>query len=415
MNTSNAINPYIDLPRSGLEPPLTEMEAAVQESAHRLARDVLRPAGARLDRLTPQEVVAPDSELWEVLKKAQGLGLNLLEMAELEPVERVRLLGIASEELAWGDAGLAGAILVNHFPVIYAMQAGNMGMARYCEGKLGCWGITEPDHGSDMLDASGQLRAPGSDYGRPNCVARIDGDKVIVHGQKSAWVSGAMTAEVCALFCHAEVDGDTRPGIAVIVPLDAPGVSRGKPLDKLGLRGLNQGELFFDNVEVPIANLLAGPDSYQELAYDMLSEANPHVAVMFVGLARAAYEHALAYAHERKQGGVPIIYHQQVRYRLFHMFRKVEAARALTRRVMEYNAIAPRPALQGSTAAKIAATQTAFEVASDALQMFGGNGVTREYPMEKLLRDARAGLIADGCNEVLAIKGGSMLVNPDWL
>ncbi|GGO89436.1 acyl-CoA dehydrogenase [Marinobacterium nitratireducens] len=400
---------------SGLESPLSEMEMMVQESTHRFAREVLRPAGTQLDRLSADEMVAVDSPLWEVLEKAKDLGLSLTAMADMDPVERMRLLAIASEELAWGDVGLAGAILVNHFPVMYSLLAGNLAMAEYCEGKRGCWAITEPDHGSDMLDASASLQASGGAYGRPNCVARIDGDKVVINGQKSAWVSGAITAEVCALFCHADIDGQVQPGMAIIVPLDLPGVSRGKPLDKMGMRGLNQGELYFDNVEVPVEHLLAGPETYQKLAYDMLSEANPHVALLFVGLARAAYEHALEYAHERKQGGVPIIQHQNVRYRLFHMFRKVEAARALVRRVMEFNATAPSPALHGSTAAKITATQTAFEVASEALQMFGGNGLTREYPMEKLLRDARAGLIADGCNEVLALKGGALLFNPELL
>lgn len=400
---------------SGLETPLNEMEALVQENCHRFAQEVLRPAGERLDKLTPEEMIAPSSELWEVLESSKALGLEISTMMEMEPLERVRLMCLASEELGWGDGGLAAAILVNHFPVIYSMLAGNMAMVEYCEGKRGCWGITEPDHGSDMLDADGSLQAPGGSYGRPNCVARIEGDKVIINGQKSAWVSGAMTAEVCSLFCHAEVDGKTQPGIAVIVPLDLPGVSRGKPLDKIGLRGLNQGELYFDNVEVPIENLLAGPDRYQELAYRMLSEANPHVGLMYVGVARAAYEHALEYAHERKAGGVPIIRHQNVRYRLFHMYRKIEAARALVRRTMEYNATHAIPALQGSTAAKITGTQTAFEVANEAMQIFGGNGVTKEYPMEKLLRDARAGLIADGCNEVLALKGGAMLVNESLL
>src|SRR5690554_396169 len=398
---------------SGLESPLSELESQVQENAHRFAKDVLRPAGARLDKLSPEEMVAPGSILWDVLEKSHDLGISLTAMNEIEPIERVRILALASEELAWGDANLAGAILVNHFPVMYSMLAGNMAMAEFCDGKRGCWGITEPDHGSDMIDANGSAGATGAHDSRPNCVARIEGDKVVINGQKSAWVSGAMTAQVCALFCHAEVDGHTKPGVAVIVPLDTPGVSRGKPLDKMGIRCLNQGELYFDNVEVPIENLLAGPDTYQELAYRMLSEANPHVGLMFVGLARAAYEHALEYAHERKQGGVPIIQHQHVRYRLFHMFRKIEAARALVRRVMEFNATADIPALQGSTAAKVTATQTAFEVANDALQMFGGNGMTKEYPMEKLLRDARSGLIADGCNEFLAIKGGSMLIDPD--
>jgi alkylation response protein AidB-like acyl-CoA dehydrogenase len=337
-------------------------------------------------------------------------------MMELPPAERVKLLAIATEELAWGDGGIAGAILVNNFPVMYSLLAGNLEMARYCDGKLGCWGITEPDHGSDMLDATGVIAAPDGVYGKPNCTARIVGDKIVINGQKSAWVSGAMTAQVCALFCHYQDEkGQARPGIAVIVPLDLPGVSRGKPLDKLGLRGLNQGELYFDNVQVPTSHLLAGPDEYADLAYRMLCEANPHVATVAVGLARAAFEHAWEYAHRRKQGGVPIIRHQSVRMRLFEMFRKVEAARALTRRVIEYNATAAWPSMLASTSAKVTATQTAFEVASDALQMFGGNGVSREYPMEKLFRDARAMLIADGNNEVLALKGGADLVNPDWL
>lgn len=406
---------YIEFPLTGLETPLNEIEQAVQDNIHRFARDIMRPAGVRLDRLSAEEFIAPESELWTVLTKAGKLGLDIIEMMEMDPLERVRLLSIASEELSWGDAGLAGMILINNFPVIYALLADNKEMAEYCNGKLGCWGITEPDHGTDMLDASNDIMATGGIYGRPNCVARIEGDKVIINGQKSAWVSGGSTAEVCALFCHAQVDGGTKPGIAVIVDLSAKGVSRGKPLEKLGLRTLNQGEIFFDNVEMPISHLLAGPDKYEELAYKMLTEANPHVATMFVGLARAAYEHAHAYAHERQAGGVKLVEHQNVRYRLFHMFRKVEIARAISRRAVEFNATAPQASLAASMAAKVTATQLAFEVASDALQMFGGNGMTKEYPMEKLLRDARAGLIADGCNEILALKGGSQLVNPDLL
>ncbi len=408
---------YIELPLSGLEAPLSEMEQAVQDAAHRFAEEVLRPMGARLDQMSPEGVVAADSPLWGVLEQAAGLGLDVLTLLELEPPERSRILMIAAEELSWGDGGLAGAILVGQMPGLYAAIADNMAMVEFCNGKMGCWGITEPDHGSDMLDAEGVLREAGQDYGKPNCVARIEGDKVIINGQKAAWVSGAITAEVCALYVHAEIDGEIRPGIALIVPLDSPGVSRGKPLDKLGFRGLNQGELYFDNVEVPLSHVLAGPDQgeYEEMVYHTLAEANVHVACLSVGVARAAYEHALAYAHERRQGGRKLALHQHMQYRLFHMYRKVEAARALVRRVAEYNATAAQPALQGSMAAKVNATQSAFEVASEALQVLGGNGLSREYPMEKLLRDTRSGLIADGCNEVLAMKGGSLLINPDLL
>ena len=406
---------HIDFPLTGLEEPLSEMEQSVQDAAHRFAENVMRPAGARLDRLSAEALVAPGSDLWNVLQQSAGLGLTMTTLLELPALERARLMMIASEELAWGDGGLAGAILVNNFPGMYSAIAGRMDMVAYCDGKLGCWGITEPDHGSDMLDADGVLQAADGAYGRPNCVARIDGDKVVINGQKAAWVSGAVTAEVCALYTHVEIDGKARPGLVLIVPLDLPGVTRGKPLEKLGLRALNQGELYFENVVVPLSNVIAGPDNYADMVYHTLAEANVHVGCTAVGIARAAYEHALAYAHTRRAGGRKIAQHQQVQHRLFHMFRKVEAARALVRRVATYNATAPLPALQGSAAAKVHATQTAFEVASEALQIFGGNGMSLEYPMEKLLRDARAMLIADGCNEVLAMKGGSLLVNPELL
>lgn len=406
---------YLELPLTGLELPLNEVEQAVQDACHKFASDVMRPAGLRLDKLTAVEMVAEGSELWGVIEKSRTLGLNLTEMADMEPLERVRLLAIASEELAWGDCGLACQILTAHFPVLYSLLAERPDLAQYCEGKLGCWGITEPDHGTDMLDANGALRDATGSYGKPNCLARIDGDRIIVNGQKSAWVSGGYTAEICALFTHVEVDGKSQPGVAMIVDLNSPGVSKGQPLEKMGVRTLNQTELFFDNVEVPIENLLAGPENYQDFAYRALSEANPLVALAWLGNARAAYELALDYAHERRAGGVPIIRHQSVRIRLFHMFRKLEASRALTRRVLEFNAVSPIPALQGSTAAKVTTTQAGFEICSDALQIFGGNGMTREYPMEKLLRDARAGMIADGCNEVLSLKGGSMLMDESRL
>jgi alkylation response protein AidB-like acyl-CoA dehydrogenase len=406
---------YNALPIAGLESTLSETEQLIQDNMHRFAKEVLRPVSAQLDTMTPEETIAPNSPLWAVLQQASTFGLSVKALAELPSNERSRLMLIASEELAWGDGGLAGMILVSQMPALYAALAGNMAMVEYCDGKLGCWGITEPDHGSDTLDAYGSVKAVNESYGQPNCIAKIEGDHIIINGQKSAWVSGAMTAQVCALYCHIEEAGETKPGAAVIVPLDLPGVSRGKPLDKLGFRSLNQGELFFDHVKVPISHLLVGSEDYRSFVDQTLTEANVHVANVSVGIARSAYEHALAYAHERKQGGQAIILHQNVKYRLFHMFRKVEMARAITRRAAEYNANASIPALQGSIAAKVSATQIAFEVANEALQIFGANGLTKEYPMEKLLRDARAGLIADGCNEVLAIKGGSLLVNPELL
>ena len=406
---------FIELPMCGLEEPLSEMERAVQDNVHRFAEQVMRPVAAELDQLSAQDMIAPGSKLWTVLEKSRELGLDLIEMEEMQPLERARLLNIAIEELSWGCPGLAGAILVNYFPTMFSLLAGNMEMAKYCNGRLGCWAITEPDHGSDMLDSKGQLSASEGSYGRPNCIARIESDKVVINGQKSSWVSGATYADVCVLYTHVEQDGVSGPGIALIVDLDSKGVSRGKALEKMGLRGLNQGEIFFDNVEVPLSHVIAGPDTYADFVTATLIEANPHVGAMIMGGARAAYEYALAYAHERKAGGVPIIQHQHVRYNLFHIFRKVEMARATLHRVTTFNATSGRACLQASALAKVTVTQTAFEVANEALQIFGGNGMTKEYPMEKLVRDARACMIADGCNELLAIKGGTGLVNPTLL
>ena len=151
-----------------------------------------------------------------------------------------------------------------------------------------------------------------------------------------------------------------------------------------------------------------GPELYTIGLEMMLAHANAAMGQLFVGVAAAAYDHAVAYAKERVQGGVPIFQHQSVKSRLFKMFTKVEAARALARRVALFNA-ADAPQVQYSIATKVFCTDTAFEVASDAVQIFGGNGLSREYPVEKLLRDARASMIEDGCNEVLSIVGASRL------
>lgn len=192
------------------------------------------------------------------------------------------------------------------------------------------------------------------------------------------------------------------------MPLDLPGVSRGKPLDKLGQRALNQGEIFFDGVRIPDEYMIVGADAYGTVVEMVLTMANASMGAIFIGVAQAALELAIAYAKERVQGGVPIIAHQSVRSRLFKMFARVEAARALARRVALYNATNPA-LVQYSIASKTFVTQTAFEVASDALQIFGGNGLTREYPIEKLVRDARASMIEDGCNEVLGLVGSTRL------
>ncbi len=402
----------------GAEPGLSSEEQAVVDVLHRFAEQEMRPLGRELDRMTPDAVIAAGSPLWSLFAKFHELGFSTDVLMSLAPAARARMMCLFYEELCWGDVGLAFSLGSATFPRYMARLFGNDFLAELApETSIGCWGITEPDHGSDNLDPEGQVRDPRGVFGRPNCIATLKSDRIIINGQKSAWVSNGTIAELCVLFCACDSGAgpDSAHGCVVVVPLDRRGVSKGKPLDKLGQRALNQGEIFFDEVEVPMEYLMAGPEYYQRAVYTIHHEANGLVAAGLVGLARAAYEHAHDYAHQRRQGGAPLIRHQQVAARLFHMYRKLEAARALARRVVEFNMTAEMPSLSAAMAAKAGCTQAAYEIASDALQMFGGNGMTREYPLEKLFRDARAGLIEDGCNEMLAIKGGYGLADPALL
>ncbi len=393
---------------------------SIRAAAHRFAKEVMRPAAMELDRMAdPNDVIAPGSLMRQVMKKAYGLGYHISGM----PVEVGGLgldpLGshILHEELGWGSVDLSIAIGVSGFPTMVAAVAGNPDLYQnfvkpFIEDReanfIGCWAITEPNHGSD------QLMVGTPEFHDPKVkgevVARVDGDSYVIKGQKAAWVSNGTIATHAALYLRIESDKPGGPagmsgGGVAVVPLNLPGVSKSKPLNKMGQRALNQGEIFFDNVRIPRHYMVVNSDNYEQYAMMTLTMANGGMSNAFTGLARAAYEVALDYSRERVQGGRPICEHQLVQKRLFEMFTKVEACRALSRAVTVYNSSSGTPSLQHAIAAKTFCTQAAFEVASDALQVFGGNGLSKEYPIEKLFRDARASLIEDGTNEVLSLAG----------
>ncbi len=412
--------PKSKLTISGAEASLPEHIAEFQQTLRDFAINVVRPIGIELDKLSPEEVIAKDSRFWEFREKYLELGVTIEALSEMPPREAALLFSILFEELGYGDAGLAISVGAGILPQWLSAKFGRADLLEeFPDAMLGCWGITEPDHGSDMLDPNGAAAQPGGKYGRPNLVADLTGDDIILNGQKAAWVSNGVIADVCILYCAADSGNGVDPhnGCVLVFPMNLPGISRGKPLDKMGQRALNQGEIFFDNVRLPRKYLLAGPEDYQRAVYCIHAEANALMGATFTGLAQAAADMALDYAHERIAGGTQIINHQSVKSRLFHMFRKVEASRAITRRGLDYNNDPETavPSLCAAMFSKTTGTQNSFEVCSDALQIFGGNGLTKEYPMEKMLRDARASLIEDGCNEVLAIKGGSYLIDDEKL
>jgi len=391
---------------------LTDEDQVIRDTVRKFSQEVLRPAGVELDRLAdPADVIAPDSVLWRVFEQYQQLGITSLQLDDqMDPIRKARLMSAVLEELSCGDVGLAITLGLCAFHVPWVQQSGVPELIeRFCSLEnptVGCWALTEPDHGSDTV----ALTEPHfSDPAiKANCIARKDGDQYVIRGQKAAWVSNAPIADIAVLFCTLDPSQGFKGGAVFLVPMDLPGVSRPAPLDKLGQRSLNQGEIFYDDVRVPASHLVIGPELYSIALETMLAHANAAMGQLFVGVARAAYEYALGYAKERVQGGVPIIQHQNVKSRLFKMFAKVEAARSLARRVALFNA-GGMAQLPYSIASKTFVTNTAFEVASEAVQVYGGNGLSREYPVEKLLRDARASLIEDGCNDMLSIVGGAHL------
>jgi len=272
---------------------------------------------------------------------------------------------------------------------------------------IGCWAGTEPDHGSDIFGYGEEFFTSPKVQG--NVRATLDGKEWVINGQKSAWVSGGIIATHALI----QLQVDPSRGMAgwgwCIMPLDLPGVSRGKPLEKIGQRDLNQGEIFFDEVRIPKKWMLVYPDQYLPVTDVVLAHANAAMSIWSTGLARAAFEEAFTYAKERVQGGKPIIEHYSMKQRLFKMFARVETCRAFSRAVANCNFTLAPPLFEYSIAAKNTCTQLCFENAHEAIQILGGNGLTREYLTEKLFRDARATLIMDGSNEVLARNGGQLL------
>jgi len=414
MNTRSEVPlPIVGL--AGFDVGLSEEEQGAQRAVHRFARDVMRPLAREIDRMPADQAYAKGSPFWTFHAEALKLGFDPDAMSGLEPAQAARLEGMIIEEMAWGDSGLTVSVGVGGLPLTMARATGQKELIDLCTGKLGCWCATQPDRGSDGLILYPEQRHPGSLGNKGNLQATFKGDEIIINGQTSAWVSNAPVAQVALMDIVADygdgfygADGSTH-GCNIIVPLDIKGVSRGKPLEKLGKRPLPQGEIYFDNVRVPRRFALATRDDYElkhAYAWAHAGTAMSHIAT---GLARAAFQLALAYVHERTQGGAVLARHQLTQYRIGIIGTQVEAIRAMARHVAHYTRCSPRPHPYFTASGKAFCCREMFYVVNESLQLFGGLGLTREYPMEKLLRDARAMQIEDGENNILLMHYGHLL------
>ena len=406
---------YTDLNKN-----LTDEQKALKQQVHEFARDVMRPASIELDKMTPEQTIAEGSPMWRVFQGAYEAGYHLRNFPEalggaaLGPLES----HIVNEEMGWGSAGLSIALSVTSMPFAFAASRKDPDIFNdivrpYTEDKqgryIGCWAITEPGHGSDtLMPGTKYFTNPDVHYG---LTATLDGDSYVLNGQKSAWVSNGTIATHAITFLGVDRARGMAGGGVAIVPLDLPGVTKGAPLNKIGQRALNQGEIFFEDVRIPKHFMLVPPDAYPMAIDSVLAGANAYMGSVFTGLARAAFEEALTYAKGRVQGGVPIVEHQLVQKKLFDMFVKVETARQLSRATVQYNSGTFPPGTLYSISSKVYCTQAAFEVASDAIQLHGGMGLTKEMLVEMLFRDARASMIEDGSNDILSLTAAHKIID----
>ncbi|WP_026677241.1 acyl-CoA dehydrogenase [Fictibacillus gelatini] len=252
---------------------------------------------------------------------------------------------------------------------------------------LGAFGLTEPGSGSDA--ASLKMKAVKK------------GDRYLINGSK-IFITNAGEADTYIVFASTDPDAGSRGISAFIVEKDTPGFSVGKKEKKMGLNGSNTSELIFDNAEVPAENLLGNEGCGFKIAMSNLDVGRIGIAAQSLGIAEAGLEYSRNYAKDRKQFGKPIGAQQGIAFKLADMATKVEAAKLLTYRAANLRAL-HLPCKKEASMAKLFASKAAMEVATDAIQVHGGYGYTKDYPVERLFRDAKVCEIYEGTSEIQRI------------
>jgi len=395
---------------------LTDEQQHMVNLAHDFADNVIRPAELELDKISDPEIAFASDTYKNVMKKAYEIGFQKMIIAEAYGGLGLDMftMDLVVGELAWGGAGLASAILVapvaQEFAALFTMgdkKIINKFVRPLCEDKTGeissAWAIAEPDCGSDCC----LLDDPDLHF-KTSAVKK--GDEYIINGTKAAWVSNGRLAKLYMAMINMEPEkGMLGTGI-FLIPADLPGVSTGKALDKLGLRALNQAEVFFDEVLVPKEYLIVPPSPvYKNMVESIGTMGNTGVGLLAVGVMQAAYDKALAYSKERIQGKVPIFEHQIIQMKLMEAFYTIDAARSYLHNVGWWNANSFPGDIRRAAGARSFACNSAIKITSEMIQVLGGYGISKEYEIEKYYRDAKLLQIMDGTVEMLCILAAERL------
>ena len=252
---------------------------------------------------------------------------------------------------------------------------------------LGAWGLTEANTGSDALGMT--------------TTAVLDGDHYIVNGSKN-WITHGKTGNVAVVMVRTGEKGDSRGISALVIEKGTPGFTHGKKENKLGMRASETTELIFDNCRVPKENLLGAEGEGFKQAMKVLDGGRISIAALSLGIAKGAFKAAVGYAKERKQFGQPIANFQGIAFKLADMATQIEAAELL---VMQAADLKNRhqPVTKQSAMAKYFASEVAVKVATEAVQIYGGYGYTKDFPVEKYYRDAKLCTIGEGTSEIQKI------------
>jgi alkylation response protein AidB-like acyl-CoA dehydrogenase len=375
----------------------------VRDWVHEFAKDVIRPAGAEWDER--------EETPWPILQEAAKIGLYSLDFFAQQWFEESGLgIPVAFEEIFWGDAGIGLSLVGSGLAAVSVAATGTpeqtgewvpqmFGTAD--DVKLGAFCASEPDAGSDV--ASIRTRA---EYDEAK-------DEWVINGTKT-WATNGGIANVHVVVASVDPELGSRGQANFIIPPGTPGLSQGQKFKKHGIRASHTAEVILDGVRVPGACLVGGKEKLDErlarvregkraagqAAMRTFEASRPTVGAMAVGIARAAYEYALDYAREREQFGRKIGDFQAVAFKLADMKTQVDAARLLVWRAAWMARTGKDFSNAEGSMAKLHAGETAVRVTEEAIQILGGNGYTRDYPVERWHRDSKIFTIFEGTSEI---------------
>ncbi|WP_438484192.1 acyl-CoA dehydrogenase family protein [Streptomyces sp. S186] len=394
---------------------LNDEQKEVRDWIHGFAADVMRPAAAEWDER--------EETPWPVIQEAAKIGLYSLDFYAQQFFDPTGLgIPMTMEELFWGDAGIALSIVGTGLAAVGVLANGT-------EEQIGTWVPQMYGDASDVKVAAFCSSEPdaGSDVASMRTRAVYDEakDEWVLNGTKT-WATNGGIANVHVVVAVVDPELGSKGHASFIVPPHTPGLSQGQKFKKHGIRASHTAEVVLDNVRVPGHCLLGGKDrlderlararerakggrgvppaggwgSLKNAAMATFEASRPAVGAMAVGTARAAYEEALEYAKTREQFGRPIIDNQGVAFQLADMRTQIDAARLLVWRASWMATTGKKFESAEGSMSKLFASETAKKVTAQAIQILGGNGFTREYPVERMHRDAAIYTIFEGTSEI---------------